>query len=164
MKIEYCPIGVVKTPFTTISNMPIQSSRAQGVRGEVLMEDEFAEGLRDLDGFSHIILLYHFHRVKDSRLVVTPFLDTQPRGVFSTRAPTRPNPVGLSVVKLLGIDGNVLEIENVDILDGTPLLDIKPYIPDFDARDAQRLGWFGDVGAKAEDVRSDERFGDEPHD
>jgi tRNA-Thr(GGU) m(6)t(6)A37 methyltransferase TsaA len=119
---------------------------------------EYAEGLKDLDGFSHIVLLYHFHRVKEANLIVTPFMDSQPRGVFSTRAPKRPNPIGLSVVKLLGIDGTTLHIENVDILDGTPLLDIKPCVPEFDHYPVERIGWLEKSGSKVQEKRSDRRF------
>jgi tRNA-Thr(GGU) m(6)t(6)A37 methyltransferase TsaA len=119
---------------------------------------ELAEGLKDLDGFSHVILLYHFHRVQQARLTVTPFLDSQPHGVFATRAPTRPNPIGLSVVKLLGIDQNILHIENVDIVDGTPLLDIKPYVPEFDQHPADRVGWLEQAKAKVHNRQADGRF------
>jgi tRNA-Thr(GGU) m(6)t(6)A37 methyltransferase TsaA len=114
--------------------------------------------LRDLEGFSHIILLYHFHRVRDVKLVVTPFMDSQPRGLFSTRAPKRPNPIGLSVVRLLRVEGHVLHIENVDILDGTPILDIKPYVPDFDQHPAERVGWLEGAKGRVRGKRSDDRF------
>jgi tRNA-Thr(GGU) m(6)t(6)A37 methyltransferase TsaA len=119
---------------------------------------ELAEGLKDLDGFSHVILLYHFHRVQQARLMVTPFLDSQPHGVFATRAPVRPNPIGLSVVKLLGIDQNILHIENVDIVDGTPLLDIKPYVPEFDQHPADRVGWLEQTKAQVGSKKADGRF------
>lgn len=159
MSIAYQPIGVIHSPFQSIERMPIQPAGATGIRGEVELFAEFAAGLKDLEGFSHIILLYHFHRVAQPRLIVTPFLDSESRGVFATRAPTRPNPIGLSIVKLLSVQGNLLQIENVDILDGTPLLDIKPYAPQFDHHEVQRTGWLASAKGKVTDRRSDGRFG-----
>lgn len=154
------PIGVIRTPFVIISDMPIQPSGAAGVGGTIELDPELAEGLQDLDGFSHIIVLYQFHQVKRRDLTVTPFLDPRPRGLFATRAPTRPNPIGLSVLKLIGIAGHRLAVENVDMLDGTPLLDIKPYVPAFD-RPAEpvRSGWLAQSGERAITLRSDQRFG-----
>ena len=144
MKIEYCPIGVVRSPFKQIEGMPIQPSGASSVQGRIEILPKYENGLKDLDGFSHIILLYHFHRVKDSALIVTPFMDSKPHGVLSTRAPNRPNPIGLSIVKLVRIEQTTLYIENVDIIDGTPLLDIKPYVPTFDEFKNVRIGWLED--------------------
>ena len=158
MDITYRPIGIIHSPFTDIAGMPIQPRGAAGVRGSVEVRPEFTAGLQDLAGFSHVILLYHFHRVREARLTVTPFLDAQPRGVFATRAPQRPNPIGLSIVKLLGIEGNILHIENVDILDGTPLLDIKPYVPEFDQHPAERIGWLEQARGRVQGQRSDDRF------
>jgi len=158
MKIEYQPIGTIRSPFERIEGMPIQPAGASAVQGHIELFPEYAEGLKDLDGFSHIVLLYHFHRVKAVKLIVTPFMDSQPRGVFSTRAPKRPNPIGLSVVKLLGIDGTTLRIENVDILDGTPLLDIKPYVPEFDQYPVDRIGWLQGSRSNVQEKRSDRRF------
>ena len=123
MSIEYEPIGIIHTPFTDLEGMPIQPAGASGGKGTVEILPEYAEGLADLDGFSHIVLLYHFHRSTGFKLRVTPFLDDQPRGLFATRAPKRPNPIGLSVVKLVKVEGPVVRVENVDVLDGTPLLD-----------------------------------------
>jgi tRNA-Thr(GGU) m(6)t(6)A37 methyltransferase TsaA len=158
MKINYTPIGVIHSPFTETSGMPLQPSGATGVQGTVEIFDEYAAGLQDLEGFSHIMLLYHFHRSKESTLLVRPFLDRQLRGVFATRAPRRPNSIGFSVVKLVAVAGRELRIENVDVLDGTPLLDIKPYIPEADAHTVARVGWLeparGQFGVK----RSDDRF------
>jgi tRNA-Thr(GGU) m(6)t(6)A37 methyltransferase TsaA len=156
--ITYRPIGIIRSPFEGIDNVPIQPTAAEGIRGSVEVFDEFLAGLRDLDGFSHIFLVYHFHRVSRTRMVVTPFLDREPRGVFSTRAPTRPNPVGLSVVRLLGIEGATLQVENLDVVDGTPLLDIKPYIPQFDHQPADRTGWFAESRERLRGKRSDDRF------
>ena len=158
MKIEYQPIGVIHTPFKQRQGMPIQPSRGRGVRGIVEVASEFADGLADLEGFSHIVLIYHFHRSRGFDLRVTPFLDTEKRGLFATRAPRRPNAIGLSVVRLLGIEGNRIEVQDLDILDGTPLLDIKPYVPEFDHRTEVREGWL--EGVKDRHVDSDDRFSD----
>ena len=159
MEIVYRPIGVVHSPFKDIKGMPIQPIGAANIKGSVEILPELAEGLRDLDGFSHIILLYHFHQVRESKLVVIPFMDIQPRGVFATRAPKRPNPIGLSIVRLLRIEHNILHIENVDILDGTPLLDVKPYVPEFDQPTVDRVGWLEGAEGQVESRRSDDRFG-----
>jgi tRNA-Thr(GGU) m(6)t(6)A37 methyltransferase TsaA len=135
------PIGVIHSPFTDKSQTPIQPSRSLAV-GQVEVYLEYAEGLQDVEGFSHIILLYAFHCSSGYTLRVKPFLDDQWRGLFATRYPCRPNPIGLSVVRLLALRANVLEIEGVDVLDGTPLLDIKPYVPEFDVRANVRAGWY----------------------
>ena len=156
--MNYRPVGIIHSPFKEIEYMPIQPTGASGIQAIVEVFPEFAEGLRDLEGFSHIILLYHFHRVQESRLTVTPFLDSQPRGVFATRAPKRPNPIGLSIVKLLGVEQSILHVENVDILDGTPLLDIKPYVPEFDQHPADRVGWLEQAKGSVQRTRSDDRF------
>jgi tRNA-Thr(GGU) m(6)t(6)A37 methyltransferase TsaA len=158
-KIEYRPIGIIRTPFKEPGGMPIQAATARGVRGVLEILPRYRSGLKDLKGFSHIILLYHFHRAKGSRLTVTPFLDTKPRGIFATRAPVRPNPIGFSVVKLTGITRNKVHIENVDVLDGTPLLDIKPYIPEFDHPRAGRTGWLQKAALRKHTGESDSRFG-----
>jgi len=152
------PIGVIHTPFKELGNMPIQPSGAAGIRGTVDLYSEFAEGLKDLDGFSHLILLYQFHESRGYKLTVTPFLDSEPRGVFATRAPKRPNPIGLSIVRLVQIRGCSLDVENVDILDETPLLDIKPYVPEFDHEENCRIGWLEKARGKVRNKRSDKRF------
>jgi tRNA (adenine37-N6)-methyltransferase len=156
--IEYRPIGVIHTPFRGLEGMPIQPVGALNVRGTVNVFPEYAEGLRDVDGFSRVILLYHFHQAPDAKLVVTPFMDSQSRGVFATRAPTRPNPIGLSVVKLLRVEGRTLHVENVDVLNGTPLLDIKPYVPKFDHHRADHVGWLEQAKGEVQDQRADDRF------
>ena len=158
MKIEFQPIGEIHTPFKERSGMPIQPSGGSGIEGTVDVYPEFREGLSDLEGFSHIILLYYFHRSEGFKLRVVPFLDIRPRGLFATRAPRRPNPIGVSVVRLLGIEGGILRIENVDILDGTPLLDIKPYVPEFDLQTDIRTGWLEEVGKNVSNKKSDNRF------
>lgn len=159
MKLLYQPIGIIHSPFDEIAGMPIQPTGAAGIRGTLEIFSDYAEGLTDLDGFSHLILLYHFHRAKKVQLILTPFLDSQPHGIFATRAPNRPNPIGLSVVKLVNIEENIIEVENVDILDGTPLLDIKPYVPEFDHYSGVHIGWLNRVRDKAASQRSDARFG-----
>jgi tRNA-Thr(GGU) m(6)t(6)A37 methyltransferase TsaA len=158
--IVYRPIGFARTPFTTMEEMPIQPAGAIGIHGLIEIAEEYVEGLADLDGFSHIILLYHFHRSPGTRLCVTPFLDDRPRGVFATRAPVRPNPLGLSVVRLIAVDGNVLNVADIDLLDATPILDIKPYVPAFDRVEVTSTGWFSSGRSEIEHRRSDGRFND----
>ncbi|MHC4398989.1 MAG: tRNA (N6-threonylcarbamoyladenosine(37)-N6)-methyltransferase TrmO [Planctomycetota bacterium] len=157
MKIEYQPVGVIHTAFTKPEGMPIQPAGAEGVRGTVEVFGEFADGLQDLAGFSHIMLLYHFHQTSEPSLLITPFMDSQLRGVFATRAPKRPNPIGISVVKLVRIEGRILHVENVDVLDDTPLLDIKPYVPEFDQHEADRIGWLEQARGRVRNEKSDRR-------
>lgn len=135
------PIGVIHSPFTEKAETPIQPSRSQAI-GLVVVDPEFAQGLQDIEGFSHLILLYVFHNSMDYSLLVKPFLDHKEHGLFSTRYPCRPNPIGLSVVRLISRQANTLAIEGVDVLDNTPLLDIKPYVPDFDVRLETCTGWY----------------------
>lgn len=158
--IEYKSIGVIKTPFKEREGMPIQPTGAKGIVGQIEIKDEFLEGLTDLDGFSHIILIYHFHKIKEFELILKPFMDDKKHGVFSTRAPKRPNAIGFSVVKLNKIEGNILHVENVDILDETPLLDIKPFIPDVDSAEVTKMGWLEGKSNKMGDKKSDNRFVD----
>ena len=141
MDYQWRPIGIIHSPFPDKSQTPIQASRSEAA-GFVEIYPEFAEGLQDLEGFSHIILLYVFHESNEYSLLVKPFLDDQLRGLFATRYPARPNQIGLSVVRLISQIGSVLEVEGVDTLDGTPLLDIKPYVADFDLRTGTRSGWY----------------------
>jgi tRNA-Thr(GGU) m(6)t(6)A37 methyltransferase TsaA len=156
--LVFRPIGIIQTPFKTPDKMPVQPSGAKAVKGTVVIDPEYEDGLEDLDGFSHIILVYCFHRSKGFSLKVIPFLDDQHRGLFSTRAPKRPNPIGLSVVRLRNVSGNILKIENVDMLDGTPRLDIKPLVPEFDHAENIRTGWLEKASAKVRDKQSDKRF------
>jgi tRNA-Thr(GGU) m(6)t(6)A37 methyltransferase TsaA len=159
MEITFNPIGVIHTPFKEAENMPIQPSGAKGIKGFVEINTEFVDGLKDLDGFSHIILIYHFHKVnKKTELTVKPFLDSQLRGLFATRAPNRPNKIGISVVKLLKIEHNIIHIENIDIIDGTPLLDIKPYVPEFDEQSSVSVGWLEKAKGEVRNKKSDNRF------
>jgi tRNA-Thr(GGU) m(6)t(6)A37 methyltransferase TsaA len=136
------PIGIIRSPFKKTVGMPIQSAFSKKGDGTVEILPEFKEGLQDLAGFSYIMLIYQFHKSKGYRLVCHPFMDEVKRGVFATRAPARPNPIGISIVKMKEIRGNKIEVASLDILDGTPLLDIKPYIPQFDAPVPRSLGWF----------------------
>ena len=135
------PIGIIHSPHTHPDATPVQPIYAEQVSGRAEIYPEFSAGLCDLEGFSHIYLLYQFHRAGSARLSVKPFLDTRERGVFATRAPCRPNPLGMSLVRLVRREGNVLHLLDVDMLDGTPLLDIKPYVARFDARADVRCGW-----------------------
>ena len=157
-KIQFQPIGIVHSPFTTLEQMPIQPTGAASREGHIDIFSEYQDGLKDLDGFSHIVLLYHFHKAPRVDLTVTPFLDKQPRGIFATRAPTRPNPIGLSIVQLVRIEGRTIHLANVDILDGTPLLDIKPYVPQFDQPEDVSIGWLASAKDEVKEKRADERF------
>jgi tRNA (adenine37-N6)-methyltransferase len=144
-EIIYRPIGIIHSEHTIAENTPIQPVYAKGCKGYVELCPEFTDGLRDLAGFSHIYLFYHFHKVREVHLLVNPFLQDEDHGIFATRRPCRPNAIGMSVVKLLGIEGNILHLDNVDILDGTPLLDIKPYTSRFDLHDVKKNGWQDEV-------------------
>jgi tRNA (adenine37-N6)-methyltransferase len=157
-EIAYKPIGTIQTSFQDVEGMPIQPLGAEGTKGSVELFPEYTEGLQDIEGYSHLILIYHFHLSRGSSLLVKPFLDDKLRGVFATRAPKRPNPIGFSVVRLISVNKNRLEIEDADIVDGTPLLDIKPFVSDFDNRYDTRTGWMTGKQLQARVKRSDERF------
>ena len=152
MANTFSPIGIIRTPFLDKPDAPVQGQYAQGAEGSVVVDAEFAEGLQDVAGFSHLILLYQFHRASEVQLVRTPFLDDVPRGLFAIRHPARPNPLGLTVVELLAVEGNVLRLRGVDMLDGTPLLDIKPYVKRFDCFPQASEGWLADKGERAKPV------------
>ena len=154
------PIGTVYSPFKEPPGTPIQPGAAAGVQGMVEVLPEYGEGLRDLEGFSHLILLYYFHLAPGFSLLVQPFLDDQKRGLFATRAPARPNPIGISTVRLERIDGTRLYIREVDIVDGTPLLDIKPYVDRFDRRDGTTSGWLAENLDRLAGAKDDGRFMD----
>lgn len=156
--ISFNPIGIIHTPFKETAGMPIQPPGALGINGTVEVFPEFSEGLQDIEEFSHIILIYHFNKSKDFKLKIAPFLEDEVHGVFAVRAPKRPNPIGISVVKLLRREDNIIYIDNPDILDGTPLLDIKPYIPDFDAYPDAIAGWQEKHKGKVRKHKSDDRF------
>ncbi|MGD8464012.1 MAG: tRNA (N6-threonylcarbamoyladenosine(37)-N6)-methyltransferase TrmO [Anaerolineae bacterium] len=141
MDFTFESIGQIRTSFQHRSRTPIQPCRSEAT-GQVELFPEYEAGLRDVEGFSHLILVYVFHRADPGfDLLVTPFLDDQPKGLFATRYPRRPNSIGLSVVELLRCQGRVLHVQGIDVLDGTPLLDIKPYVPPFDARPDASMGW-----------------------
>ena len=156
--ITYKPIGIIETPYEDPGNMPIQPIGAEGIKGKVILNNEYTKGLKDLDGFSHIILVYHFHKSKKVSLLARPFLEETKRGIFATRGPGRPNKIGISVVKLEKIQGNELHISNVDMLNGTPLLDIKPYVVKFDNAENTKIGWLEHYIKEADEKRSDKRF------
>src|SRR5215831_6817817 len=156
--VRFLPIGRIRTPFPEPAGTPVQTTSAVGSPGRIELDPEIVEGTRDLEGFSHLILLYHLHRAPTPRLTVLPFLDDHEHGVFATRSPARPNPIGLSVVRLVAIDGARLDIEDVDMIDGTPLLDIKPYVPAFDARDDVRIGWYASRLDRVQGATADDRF------
>lgn len=147
MKYIMRPIGMIHSPFTDKGKTPIQPTRSTAI-GTVEVYPEFVDGLQDIDGLSHIILLYVFHRSSGYSLKVKPYLDDQLHGLFATRYPERPNPIGLSIVRLLSRKGNSLSIEGVDVLDGTPLLDIKPFVPDFDIQTNHSTGWYDNRSKK----------------
>lgn len=149
-------IGIIHTPYVEAQGTPIQSSGSGDVEGEVEIYPEFADGLKDIAGFDRLWLIYYLHRATNAQLVVHPYLDAHEHGVFATRAPARPNHLGLSSVRLLRVEGNRLIVSQVDMLDGTPLLDIKPYIPGFDHFAAERTGWY--AGRTSEGVVADARF------
>jgi tRNA-Thr(GGU) m(6)t(6)A37 methyltransferase TsaA len=152
------PIGVIHSRHKRAEETPIQPVFAEGVQGRAEILPEFAEGLQDLEGFSHIWLLYWFHQAGSPRLIVRPFLQDAQHGVFATRAPTRPNPIGLSLVRLVRREGCVLHLEDVDVLDDTPLLDIKPYVPQFDFRTEVRTGWLETVDEQTARVRGRRQY------
>jgi tRNA-Thr(GGU) m(6)t(6)A37 methyltransferase TsaA len=155
--IIYRPIGVVRSPFTSPEGMPLQSVAAAEVHGRIELDAELAPGLKDLDGFSHLHLITHLHRGRPGGLEVVPYLDDVTRGIFATRSPRHPNPIGISVVRLLTITGATLEVTGLDLLDGTPVLDVKPYVPKFDAVAAERTGWLAEAADRVHDLRADWR-------
>lgn len=157
-EIQYTPIGIIHSPFKEVKGTPIQPAGARGIDGNVEVFPEYARGLKDLEGFSHIILLYHFHLAGKPSMIVTPFMDNIPRGVFATRSPNRPNAIGISVVRLIKIEKNILIIQDIDIVDGTPLLDIKPHVPDFDIREVLKIGWLENNIQKLNSSKDDGRF------
>ncbi len=160
-RLEYEPIGIIRTPFDSPEGMPIQPTGADDTEGTVELEEPCAEGLEDLEDFSHCILLYHFHAADGaSAMCVEPFLDDTERGLFATRAPRRPNPIGLSVVEVVAVDGTELSVRGIDVVDGTPLLDVKPFVPEFDVPDPDTVetGWMDASRKRVGSRRSDDRF------
>ncbi len=155
---NFQPIGIIYSPHEQAEGTPIQPPAASEFFGTIRLDSKYVPGLKDLADFSHIILIYVFDRAQPSKLTIKPFMDPIERGLFATRAPSRPNPIGLSVVELLRIEGNILYIKNVDILNRTPLLDIKPYVPQFDPVDADRIGWLGEGIHRLGNTKDDGRF------
>lgn len=153
------PIGVIYTPFKHVDGVPVQPSGALNAQGMIELNPDLEQGLMDIEGFSHIILVYHFHLVSKVKLKVIPFLDVNPHGIFATRSPARPNRIGISIVKLMKVDKNLVYFENADMLDQTPLLDIKPFFPQYDNHLDGRSGWLGEAGnIDITKVFSDKRF------
>jgi tRNA (adenine37-N6)-methyltransferase len=152
------PIGTIHSPYTTLQDMPIQPKGAARELGTIQIFSEYTRGLRDLEGFSHIYLLYQFHMAERTELSVIPFMDSITRGVFATRSPLRPNHIGLSIVELIDVKDNIVTVRGIDVLDGTPLLDIKPYIAAFDEVRDSRSGWMQASSAEVAAKRSDDRF------
>lgn len=151
-------IGRIRTPHESPEGMPIQPSVAADTPGTVKLDAAYTPALADLEGFSHCILIYHFHEAGAYEPRVTPFLDDEPRGLFATRAPTRPNSIGLSVVAIESIEGATIDVRGIDVLDGTPVLDVKPFVPDFDAPDSAETGWIDAVDDDAGREYADDRF------
>ncbi|PUU91926.1 tRNA (N6-threonylcarbamoyladenosine(37)-N6)-methyltransferase TrmO [Halanaerobium sp.] len=160
MKITYESIGEIRSPFKGSEGTPIQPTAAGSAAGKIELLPEYQEGLKDLAGFSHLILLYHCHKAGKPSLTVKPFMEDKEHGIFSIRAPSRPNSIGLSIVQLEKIEDNILYIKDVDILDKTPLLDLKPYVPEFDRRDEVKIGWMEENINKLSSVKDDGRFAD----
>jgi len=158
LDITFEAIGLIFSPFKDLEAMPIQPTSEASAPGRVEIFPDYVKGLKDVDGFSHLILLYYMHAIRKQALIVTPFLDSSPRGIFATRAPTRPNPIGLSIVKLIRVDGGVLHVDDLDVLDGTPLLDLKPYVPEFDHRPEARIGWLEKAKGEIKLKTADDRF------
>lgn len=157
-EIKYKPIGVIHSPFKEPKGVPIQPAGAQGIDGTVELFPEYTEGLKDVEGFSHLILIYHFHLSKESPLKVKPYMDNKVHGVFAMRGPSRPNSIGISIVRLVRVEGNILHVQDIDIVDGTPLLDIKPYVPEFDIREVEKTGWLEKNVHKLSTSKDDGRF------
>ncbi|KFZ38000.1 hypothetical protein HR45_05670 [Shewanella mangrovi] len=155
-QIIYQAIGVVRSPFTQQAGTPVQPSHDKATRGFIELDEQFLPALQDLAGFSHIWVLCHMHQAKPPKLTVTPYLDDKPHGLFATRAPSRPNPIGMSLLRLAKIDGNQLHVIDLDLLDGTPVLDIKPFVQQFDSREETRCGWFDT--AQKQVSQADDRF------
>jgi tRNA-Thr(GGU) m(6)t(6)A37 methyltransferase TsaA len=159
---SFAPIGRVRSPWRSAAGMPLQTVAAKDAEGRVELLEVFAPAIRDLAGFSHVWLLTDLHRVAGYELEVVPFLDDRSRSLFATRSPRRPNPIGLSLVRVAGIEGATILVEELDLLDGTPVLDVKPYVPLFDARETTEIGWFSGAAERVFDVRSDDRYGNLP--
>ena len=159
-KIEFNFIGIIYSPFENLEGMPIQPIGAEGIKGEIHLNKKLISGLKDLKDFSHLTLIYYLHKVNGYSLEVKPFLDDEYHGIFATRSPKRPNAIGVSVVKLDSIKKNIIHISNIDVLNGTPLLDIKPYVPQLyeDSCKNLKIGWFKEKHVNAKTTKADNRF------
>jgi tRNA-Thr(GGU) m(6)t(6)A37 methyltransferase TsaA len=157
-QIKLKPIGIIHSPFKEPKGTPIQSKAGKGIKGWVEIFPKYAAGLKDIEGFSHIILVYHFHLSREFKLKVKPYLDDRLHGIFATRSPSRPNPVGISIVRLDKVEGKKLFIRDMDMVDGTPLLDIKPYVPEFDKREKIKIGWLKKKMNRLDKIKDDGRF------
>lgn len=157
-EITYKPIGIIHSLFKEPKGTPIQPSGEKGIEGSIEIFPEYEKGLKDIEGLSRIILLYHFHLSKTASLISKPFMDNTPHGIFAIRSPSRPNPIGISIVRLIKVKNNILYVQNLDIVDGTPLLDIKPYIPKFDKPEVIRIGWLEGNIDKLSKTKDDGRF------
>jgi tRNA-Thr(GGU) m(6)t(6)A37 methyltransferase TsaA len=157
---QFRQIGVIHTPFKEKQGTPIQGHLAPDTRGTVEVFPQYAEGLKDTEGFSHLVIIYCFHKSEGYDLLSKPFLEEKKRGIFAIRGPRRPNAIGLTPVRLLKREGNILHISGVDMLDGTPLLDIKPYVPEFDHFSDIKRGWLEGRLEKPRRTRADDRFGE----
>lgn len=140
-KIEIKPIGIIHTPYKEPKGIPIQGKFEKGITGQIELYPEYRQGLKDIEGFSHIILVYHFDRSEAEKLISRPFLEDESHGIFAIRSPHRPNHIGVSIVELKKVEGNIITFSEVDMLDNTPLLDIKPYVSHFDSRENVKNGW-----------------------
>jgi len=158
MNIIFNSIGIIHSPFKTVEKMPIQTSAGKNIKAEIKIYPEYENGLSDIEGFSHLYIIFHMNMSINYKLKVIPFLDTVERGIFATRSPARPNPIGLSLVELISVKKNILNIRGVDMLDGSPVLDIKPFVPEFETYDSIRIGWFEGKTEKAMNILSDGRF------
>lgn len=157
-EIKYKPIGIIHSPFREPKGTPIQPAGGKDIDGTVEVFPEYAEGLKDLEGFSHIILIFHFHLSRGVSLKAKPYMDNEERGIFAIRGPRRPNPIGISTVRLVRIEENILHIKDLDMIDGTPLLDIKPYVPEFDIQEVVKIGWLEKNVHKLPTSKDDGRF------
>jgi tRNA-Thr(GGU) m(6)t(6)A37 methyltransferase TsaA len=157
-QIIFTPIGKITSPFESQEGTPIQGKMAPEKKARVEIFPDFAKGLKDLDGFSHIYLLYKFDRVGPGDILTKPYLDTEKRGIFATRSPRRPNPIGLTIVKIEKVNSDSIDVSGVDLLNNTPIIDIKPYIPDFDEHKDVKIGWYGKNPKRQKLVLADDRF------
>lgn len=157
-EFKFKSIGTIHSPFKKPEGTPIQPSAGKNIKGEIEIHPEYVEGLKDLDGFSHIVILSYLHLSKKAKLQVKPFMDHELHGIFAIRGSSRPNPIGLSIVRLDKIEENILHIRDLDIIDGTPVLDIKPYVPEFDLRNEVKIGWLEKNVNKLSHTKDDGRF------